>query len=126
LIKDSLGDGDSFPLPLASQEPEIEEPHEFKVLRDLAQPYDLKALRKLFKKETHAEDLERLWEQSEEKREHLRQQKNFGFGQKIPSNVKPFDKQELTNKQFSAKHSSFLRILTKWAGYLEDILKNPE
>ena len=48
------------------------------------------------------------------------------MGQKIPASVKTFSKQELASKQFSAKHSSILRILTKWAGNLEDIFKNPE
>jgi len=32
----------------------------------------------------------------------------------------------MTEKQFRAKHSSVLRILTKWAEYLEDIFENAE
>jgi hypothetical protein len=45
---------------------------------------------------------------------------------KIPSSVKPFSKHEIDNKQFSARHSSMLRILTKWAEYLEEIFKAPQ
>ena len=48
----------------------------------------------------------------------LKTEKKYILGQKIPASVKPFSKQELVGKQFSAKHSSVLRILTKWAGYL--------
>jgi hypothetical protein len=51
---------------------------------------------------------------------------HYGLGQKIPASLKPFTRQEITNKQFSAKHSSILRILTKWAGYLEDVFSNAE
>lgn len=43
------------------------------------------------------------------------------LGQKIPSYVKEFNKQELICQEFSSKHSSILRILTKWNEYLEDI-----
>jgi len=32
----------------------------------------------------------------------------------------------MAEKQFRAKHSSVLRILTKWAEYLEDIFENAE
>jgi hypothetical protein len=42
----------------------------------------------------------------------------FALGQKVPASVKPYSRQEIANKQFVAKHSSILRILTKWAGYL--------
>jgi predicted secreted Zn-dependent protease len=40
--------------------------------------------------------------------------------------VHPFSKHEILNKQFSAKHSSVLRVMTKWAQYLEDIFKHAE
>jgi tRNA/tmRNA/rRNA uracil-C5-methylase (TrmA/RlmC/RlmD family) len=52
--------------------------------------------------------------------------KSYAFGQKIPAEVRSFNRQEISNKQFTAKHSSILRILTKWAGYLEEIFDNPE
>ena len=45
----------------------------------------------------------------------------FALGQKIPAFVKPFSKQEMISGEFSAKHSSVLRLLTKWAGYMEDL-----
>jgi hypothetical protein len=54
------------------------------------------------------------------------EKKAYAFGQKIPAAVRPFSKQEICNKQFTAKHSSILRILTKWADYLEEIFDNPE
>ena len=50
----------------------------------------------------------------------------FALGQKIPASVKSFTRQEISGKQFTAKHSSILRILTKWAGYQEYVLYNPE
>ena len=50
----------------------------------------------------------------------------YATGQKVPAFVKPFTKNELANKQFTVKHSSILRILTKWAGNLEEILEKPE
>ena len=50
----------------------------------------------------------------------------FSLGQKIPAFVKPFSKQEMQSGHFEAKHSSILRILTKWAGHLEAIFKHPE
>ena len=37
-----------------------------------------------------------------------------------------FSRQEIASKQFSAKHSSILRILTKWAGYLQEIFDDPQ
>ena len=49
----------------------------------------------------------------------MKMKKTYALGQKIPSFVKVFNRQEIQNKQFSAKHSSILRIMTKWAGYLE-------
>jgi len=51
---------------------------------------------------------------------------NFLIGQKIPSGVRIFCKKDLENKNFKAKHSAILRILTKWAKNLEDIFDNPE
>ena len=35
------------------------------------------------------------------------------------------DRHELSDKKFTAKHSSILRILTKWAESLQNILENP-
>jgi hypothetical protein len=52
--------------------------------------------------------------------------RQYALGQKIPSSIKTFGKQEIAGKQFSARHSSMLRILTKWAEYLEEIFKIPE
>ena len=54
----------------------------------------------------------------------MKKEKRYAIGQKIPNYVKPFDKQELREYNFTAKHSSVLRILTKWSEYLEDIFKN--
>jgi len=48
------------------------------------------------------------------------------MGTKIPSHVKTFSKLEMREKKLTVQHSSVLRILTKWAGNLEDIFKKPE
>jgi hypothetical protein len=56
----------------------------------------------------------------------MKAEKQYALGPKIPSFVKPFSRQEIASKQFSARHSSMLRILTKWAEYLEEIFKAPE
>ena len=40
--------------------------------------------------------------------------KHYEIGSKIPASVQEFNKQELANLNFHAKHSSVLRILTKW------------
>jgi len=56
----------------------------------------------------------------------MKTSKSYALGQKIPPSVKTFSKQDIVNQQFTAKHSSILRILTKWADYLEDIFTNPE
>lgn len=45
---------------------------------------------------------------------------------KIPVYVKEFSKLEMENNNFTAKHSSILRIMTKWTEYLEEIFKNAE
>ena len=50
----------------------------------------------------------------------MKKKMQFKLGQKIPASVKAFNRHEVANKQFFAKHSSILRILTKWAGYLEE------
>ena len=55
----------------------------------------------------------------------MKRGKKYAIGQKIPSFVKPFSKQEVSNKEFTSSHSSILRILTKWAEYMEDILRSP-
>ena len=56
----------------------------------------------------------------------MNKRKHYALGQKIPASVKPFTREEIKNKEFSAKHSSVLRILTKWAENLEKIFENPE
>jgi hemerythrin len=56
----------------------------------------------------------------------MKHEKQYALGQKIPASVKLFSRHEIANKQFSAQHSSILRILTKWAEYLEEIFKDPE
>jgi len=56
----------------------------------------------------------------------LRKDKKYAIAEKIPSYVKKFSRQEVNDKKFTAKHSSVLRILTKWAEYLEDIFYNAE
>ena len=55
----------------------------------------------------------------------LKDGKKFVVGQKIPSSILPFSRQEISNKKFESKHASILRILTKWASYLEEKLKDP-
>lgn len=50
--------------------------------------------------------------------EELRKEKKYLIGQKIPHFVKVFSRQDINNKNFTARHSSVLRILTKWAEYL--------
>ena len=49
----------------------------------------------------------------------MKTKNQYALGHKIPTSVTPFNRQELASKIFTAKHSSILRILTKWAGYLE-------
>ena len=57
----------------------------------------------------------------------MKGQQNFILiGQKIPASVKPYSKYQINAKEFAGKHSSLLRILTKWADYLENILQKPE
>lgn len=62
----------------------------------------------------------------EKKIEEMRKRHDFAIGQKIPSSVKPFSKKDIKDKNFSAKNSTVLRILTKWAENLEGIFDNPE
>lgn len=45
---------------------------------------------------------------------------------KIPVFVKEFNQLEINKRQFSVKHSSVFRIMTKWAEYLNDIFEEPE
>lgn len=59
--------------------------------------------------------MNRLWENAAEGIESLKKDRKYALGQKIPSAVKSFSVQEVKNKQFTARHSSILRILTKWA-----------
>ena len=51
----------------------------------------------------------------------MNKKRPFALGQKIPASVKLFSREEIKNKQFMAKHSSILRVLTKWAENLEQI-----
>ena len=50
----------------------------------------------------------------------------YALGQKLPALMKTFNRQEMDAKEFSAKHSSVLRLLTKWAHYLEEVFQHPE
>lgn len=45
----------------------------------------------------------------------MRKHRDFEIGQKLPSTIRPFSKKDIEDKNFSCKHSSVLRILTKWA-----------
>jgi len=45
----------------------------------------------------------------------MKRRHDFAIGQKIPTSVRTFNKKDLMDKNFSAKHSAVLRILTKWA-----------
>ena len=56
----------------------------------------------------------------------MKKSKKFAIGQKIPASVKTFSKYDIKNRNFTAKHSSVLRILTKWAECLEETFQNPE
>lgn len=58
--------------------------------------------------------------------EFIQAHKKYSMNQKIPTFVKEFTRQEITNKQFTAKHSSILRILTKWCKNLQDIFEDSE
>ena len=78
------------------------------------------------KSEQQVEKLNKIWDGSEEGITMKRSEKKYAIGQKIPAAVKPFSRQEIENGQFSARHSSILRILTKWAQSLEDVFKNAE
>lgn len=71
--------------------------------------------------ETVLETLVELAVMSDEGIQSIKKDKKYLIGQKIPPSVKPFGREEMVLKQFRAKHSSIFRILTKWAGYLEEI-----
>jgi hypothetical protein len=72
------------------------------------------------------DDISVIWSKSEEGIRAMKTKKQYALDQKIPASVKLFSLQEMISKQFSARHSSMLRILTKWAEYLEQIFKGPE
>jgi hypothetical protein len=55
----------------------------------------------------------------------MKKRHDFAIGQKIPGGVQPFSKKDLMDRNFSAKNSAVLRILTKWAENLENIFDNP-
>jgi len=55
----------------------------------------------------------------------MKKRHDFAIGQKIPGSVKSFSKKDLMDKNFSAKNSAVLRMLTKWAENLENIFDNP-
>jgi hypothetical protein len=71
-------------------------------------------------------DLEELWKGSEEGISDIKGERKFAIGQKIPSAVPIFNRQEVASRNFVAKHSSVLRVLSKWSYYLEETFKNPE
>jgi hypothetical protein len=48
------------------------------------------------------------------------------MGQKLPSGLEPFGKNDLKDRNFTAKHSSVLRVITKWAENLEAVFENAE
>ena len=73
----------------------------------------------------HVKQWNQLIEQAETGVQKMDKAK-YATGQKIPAFVAPFNKFEIANKQFTAKHSSILRILTKWTEYLEEIFQKPE
>lgn len=56
----------------------------------------------------------------------MKKKHDFSIGQKIPSGVRPFSQKDMIDKNFTAKNSAVLRILTKWAENLENIIDNPE
>ena len=58
--------------------------------------------------------------------EKMKKDKLFAIGQKIPSYVKPFTKNDMREKKLKVKNSAILRILTKWAENLEKIFEDPE
>jgi len=45
----------------------------------------------------------------------MKKKHDFVIGQKIPNSVRSFSKKDVMDKNFSAKHSAVLRMLTKWA-----------
>ena len=67
-----------------------------------------------------------VWKDAEEGIIKMKSEGKHALGQKLPASMKPFSRQEMETKEFSAKHSSVLRILTKWAEYLEEIFEQPE
>ena len=56
----------------------------------------------------------------------MRTHSQYQIGSKIPNSVKPFTVHQIANKNVAGKHSSILRIMTKWAQYLEGILEKPQ
>ena len=72
------------------------------------------------------EQIDKIWKDAEESITKMRKEGKYALGQKLPASMKPFNRQEMETKEFSAKHSSVLRILTKWAEYLEEIFEEPE
>ena len=76
--------------------------------------------------EEQGADVAKLWERSEEGIAEMIKAHPVLLGQKIPASVQPFSRQEIKEGQFRAKHSSVLRIMTKWAEYLEGIFEKPE
>lgn len=45
----------------------------------------------------------------------LKNEHKYEIGQKIPTYIKSFTKMDLKQKNFTAKSSAILRIMTKWA-----------
>jgi hypothetical protein len=55
----------------------------------------------------------------------MRRHHKYGIAQKIPNYVKPFSVSDIESNNFHVNNSSVLRIMTKWADYLEDIFEKP-
>ena len=48
------------------------------------------------------------------------------MGQKLPSGLETFGNNDLKDRNFNAKHSSVLRVITKWAENLDAVFENAE
>jgi hypothetical protein len=49
----------------------------------------------------------------------MKKESKYGLGQKIPSYVKAFNKNDLKENNFFVNNSAVLRVMTKWAENLE-------
>jgi hypothetical protein len=55
----------------------------------------------------------------------MRNHHKYGIAQKIPNYVKPFNDNDIKAANFNVNSSAVLRIMIKWAEYLEDIFRKP-